>query len=35
MPKLKFNKPKIKSIVTTVGDKLIDIDSEAEIMDLD
>ena len=35
MPKLKFNKPKIKSIVTTVGDKLINIDGEAEIMDLD
>jgi 3-oxoacyl-[acyl-carrier-protein] synthase III len=35
MPKLKFQKPLIKSIVTTVGDKIIEIDNESEVMNLD
>ena len=35
MPKLIFNKPKIKSIVTTVGDQVIDIDEESKTMGLD
>ena len=35
MPKLIFNKPKIKSIVTTVGDQVVSIDNESEIMGLD
>jgi len=35
MPKLIFNKPKIKAIVTTVGDKVIEIENESESMGLD
>lgn len=35
MPKLQFIKPEIRSIVTTVGDKVIEIENESEIMNLD
>ena len=35
MPKITFKKPQIRSIVTTVGDKVVSIESESEMMGLD